>query len=423
MSAGRIILLNGASSSGKSTLARALQAAMGTPFLHLSSDQWIDAGAVPDRRDDGPFDWVSSMRPRFFDGFHRTIAAMAAAGNDLIVDHIIEYPSWRTQLAQLLSRQDVFFVAVRCDLAELQRREQQRGNRHTGEALAHLHDNRIHDFGPVDATIDTTAGITPVTAQAVITAWQQRTGPSAIFDPDPSIYDAADVFDRYSAHRGGERYRSPNVVMEEPAVLAEVGDPAGLRVLDLGCGDAQFGRHLLAAGAASYRGIDNSRRMIAAAAGTLVGTTGRAELASIDEVDVEPGSVDLVTARLSLHYLPDVGPVFTQARSALAPGGRMIITVVHPVITSHDNQPDGLRTTWTVDTYFDTGPRVREWMGAQVTWWHRTVEDYVVALTDAALTVTAVRECRPDPARFDGHTDEYDRRSRVPLFLFLAARA
>jgi hypothetical protein len=34
--------------------------------------------------------------------------------------------------------------------------------------------------------------------------------------------------------------------MGEPAVLAEVGDPAGLRVLDLGCGDAQFGRHILA---------------------------------------------------------------------------------------------------------------------------------------------------------------------------------
>lgn len=40
---------------------------------------------MPQRRDDkGPFHWISSMRPHFFDGFHRTIAATAAAGNDLI---------------------------------------------------------------------------------------------------------------------------------------------------------------------------------------------------------------------------------------------------------------------------------------------------------------------------------------------------
>lgn len=46
--------------------------------------------------------------------------------------------------------------------------------------------------------------------------------------------------------------------MEEPAVLGEVGDQSGLRVIDLGCGDARFGRLLLAGGCASYLGIDGS---------------------------------------------------------------------------------------------------------------------------------------------------------------------
>jgi len=105
------------------------------------------------------------------------------------------------------------------------------------------------------------------------------------------------------------------------------------------------------------------------------------------------------------------------------PGGRLIITVVHPVITSHDNHPDGPRTTWTVHNYFNTGPPPRDWMGAQVTWAHRTVEDYADAITDAGLTITAVRECRPNLAHFDGHTDELARRRRVPLFLLLAGRA
>lgn len=107
---GRIILLNGASSSGKSSLARALQAAMPEPFLHVSSDQLV--GMLPQRTGDGgPFDWWHQVRPRFFAGFHRCLPALAAAGNDLIVEHIIEFRSWRVELAALLAGLDVFLVA------------------------------------------------------------------------------------------------------------------------------------------------------------------------------------------------------------------------------------------------------------------------------------------------------------------------
>ena len=67
--AGRVILLNGASSSGKSTLAKALQAALPQPFLHVSSDQLVQAGMLPHRSSDGgAFDWWHQIRPRFFAG-------------------------------------------------------------------------------------------------------------------------------------------------------------------------------------------------------------------------------------------------------------------------------------------------------------------------------------------------------------------
>lgn len=237
-----------------------------------------------------------------------------------------------------------------------------------------------------------------------------------------SFYDADGVHRRYTEHRGGEQYRSPNYVMEEPAVLAEVGDPAGLRILDLGCGDGQFGRHMLAAGAHSYQGVDSSHRMVELATRNLAGTAAEIRRADIADVATPPGSLDLITARLSLHYLADLDRVVKVAARGLAVGGRFIFTVVHPVITSHDNHPAGARSDWTVDDYFQTGPRVREWLGSTVTWHHRTVENYVRAVTTAGLTLTALRECEPEPTRFDGHTDELARRRRVPLFLLLNTR-
>jgi chloramphenicol 3-O phosphotransferase len=77
-------------------LAKAMQEALPEPFPHVSSDHLVASGMLPARRDpDGPFAWWQQMRPRFFDGFHRCLPALAAAGNDLIVEHITEFRAWR----------------------------------------------------------------------------------------------------------------------------------------------------------------------------------------------------------------------------------------------------------------------------------------------------------------------------------------
>jgi len=139
---------------------------------------------LPERRDDGGlFDWRLQVRPRFFAGFHRCLPALAAAGNDLIVDHIIEYPSWRTDLAELLAGVDVFLVGVHCDLTELDRRERERGDRRLGEGRTHIVTNKIHTFGPYDFEVDTTAGITAALIQSVINAWQARPAHRALHRP------------------------------------------------------------------------------------------------------------------------------------------------------------------------------------------------------------------------------------------------
>jgi chloramphenicol 3-O phosphotransferase len=180
---GRVILLNGASSSGKTTLARRMQALLPEPFLHVGPDLWVDAGAVPRRTDSGgPFDWWHQVRPRFFAGFHACLPALARAGNDLIVDHVIEFRSWRAHLAHLLDGLDVFLVGVHCDLDEIDRRELERGDRRVGEGRTHVTRDGIHTFGPYDLDVDTTPGLTPRLVSGVLSAWRDRPRRRALFD-------------------------------------------------------------------------------------------------------------------------------------------------------------------------------------------------------------------------------------------------
>jgi hypothetical protein len=55
-----------------------------------------------------------------------------------------------------------------------------------------------------------------------------------------AFYDDAGVFERYRTPQ--RAVSDPTYVMEEPALLEELGSVEGLRVVDLGCGDAAVGR-------------------------------------------------------------------------------------------------------------------------------------------------------------------------------------
>ena len=140
---------------------------------------------------------------------------------------------------------------------------------------------------------------------------------------------------------------------------------------------------------------------------------------SIENYHPEAGVFDLVASRMALHYVEDLDSVIAKASDALRPGGRLVFTVVHPVITSTAAQSDGPRTDHRVDRYFERGPRQREWFGSTVTWNHRTIEDYVSALQRNGLNFVSLGECEPDQTALADHPDELDRRRRVPLMMLL----
>jgi len=153
----RIIFLHGASSSGKSTLALAIQQRLDQPFWHLSIDHFRESGSLPMARyRTGEFDWASD-RAAIFDGFHRSVAACADAGNNLILEHILDTAAWAETLRRLLKPHDVLFVALHCPMDVLAEREHARGDRPMGSAVRDqttIHTGRIYDL-----ELDSTDGV------------------------------------------------------------------------------------------------------------------------------------------------------------------------------------------------------------------------------------------------------------------------
>ena len=148
--------LNGVSSSGKTSIGKRLQAVLLEPYLHVQIDHFEDM--MPERyREGGDFSW-SVLFPKVLRGLHSSIAAIASAGNNLIVDHVMVYrEGWDSSLGQCLESLQghlVYFIGVHCSLEELKRREVARGDRFIGTVERQF--PLVHRHGLYDVQVDTT---------------------------------------------------------------------------------------------------------------------------------------------------------------------------------------------------------------------------------------------------------------------------
>ncbi|MBY9000139.1 MAG: AAA family ATPase [Candidatus Heimdallarchaeota archaeon] len=167
MDKGRIIMLNGASSSGKSTIANSLQEIMDEPYLTIGLDKFFQLynDAFPKRFNPPPIPRDISLdegytlrdncsiRNRSSSTFHHFLAAFSLAGNNVIADTVIDTEIVLKQCINILGEFPIVFVGVHCSLEELERREQERGNRKQG--LAKRHYDRVHARTIYDIEVDT----------------------------------------------------------------------------------------------------------------------------------------------------------------------------------------------------------------------------------------------------------------------------
>jgi chloramphenicol 3-O phosphotransferase len=158
----QIIFLNGGSSSGKSGIARCLQAVLPDPWLAFGIDALIETmpgsiQASPAGIEFAP-DGGITVGPGFRaleDAWMAGIAAMARAGARIIFDDALlggaaSQQRWRQALAGLA----VLWVGVQCEAAVAAGRETARGDRITGMAASQA--DLVHQGVVYDLQVDTT---------------------------------------------------------------------------------------------------------------------------------------------------------------------------------------------------------------------------------------------------------------------------
>jgi chloramphenicol 3-O phosphotransferase len=158
----RVIMLNGGSSSGKSGIARCLQALLPDPWLALGIDTLIELMPLSLKGNEGGLgfapDGTISVGPQFDSlqaAWMRGIAAMVRSGARVIVDEVFlggaaSQKRWQTVLSGL----EVLWVGVRCDGAVAAGREMARGDRVPGMAASQA--ELVHQGVVYDLEVDTT---------------------------------------------------------------------------------------------------------------------------------------------------------------------------------------------------------------------------------------------------------------------------
>jgi SAM-dependent methyltransferase len=185
----------------------------------------------------------------------------------------------------------------------------------------------------------------------------------------------------------------PEGLREEQARL--LGDVAGARVLELGCGAAAGARWLRTQGA-TVVGLDLSARMLRHACAGAARTGVRVPLVQADALALPfpDGSFDVVfTAFGAVPFVADSAALMREVARVLRDGGRWVFAVTHPMRWIFLDDP-GERGLVAVHSYFDRRPYVEQDSRGEATYveQHRTLGDRIRELVAAGFVVTDLVE-------------------------------
>jgi SAM-dependent methyltransferase len=185
------------------------------------------------------------------------------------------------------------------------------------------------------------------------------------------------------------------------------------RAIDVGCGEGRVSRLLTGLGW-HVTAIDPVVPLLDAA--RAADSADTYHLAPAHDLPVPDAAYDLVLAYNMLMDVADPRAAVTEMTRILAPAGRLVISIVHPMADmAMQDGPDAI--------YFGrqpfSGSDSRDGLTMNFKGWTMPLSDYTDLIAQAGLVITRVAEPRPDPATGWTGTAQW---SRFPLFMWIEAR-
>lgn len=173
---GTVILLNGPSASGKSSIQKKIQEHFDEPYIRLGIDNLFD-GILPDYyglgevEPKGKFNekdiryveifeindkkaiklFIGPIGRKIISGMHKSIAAYARSGCNVVVDYILYDQTWFPELLSELKGLKVYYVGIKYPIEVIEEREKKRATSPVGHARSHY--KEVHTFDQYDLTI------------------------------------------------------------------------------------------------------------------------------------------------------------------------------------------------------------------------------------------------------------------------------
>lgn len=185
----------------------------------------------------------------------------------------------------------------------------------------------------------------------------------------------------------------PEGLRESQAGL--LGDLAGARVLEVGCGAAQCSRWLRERGVQAYA-LDLSAGMLRAAADLdrRTGVVAPVVQATAEQIPFRSGSFDVAfTAMGAVQFSADSAAIMREVARVLRPGGRWVMSTTHPLRWAFPDDPGEAGLTASIP-YFDRSPYVETAPDGTLSYveHHRTLGDRIAEITAAGMVLVALIE-------------------------------
>jgi len=196
------------------------------------------------------------------------------------------------------------------------------------------------------------------------------------------------------------------------------------RVLDVGTGEGQIARLAVGLGAELVVGVDPTRAQLVVAQARAGGPVWMR--ATGESLAFRDGSFDAVVACLVFEHIPDHEPAIAEVARVLAPGGRFVFLLNHPLLQAPNSG-------WVIDhildeQYWRVGPYLTPDVtmeelapGVLLPFVHRPLSQYVNAMARHGLLVERMEEPMP-PEGFLAKAKEYRDAATIPRLLLMVAR-